>query len=1043
VSAAEENPTYYQPNWTVEGDVVQTIVGGDKYDIKFYAVASVVENGDINWAQYRTESQAKAVEPYKFLSYYDTTDADLFFGREAISQQLVAKIANHKLVLINGKSGSGKTSLINAGILPLLVARGYFTMVFRDYGYPTETIKAGLASLKDTNIDLSGSNTLLNCLRVTIEQTKRPVAIFLDQFERFFLNLPTDRRGRFVRELKDCLNELNTQEMNVVVSLREDFYGRVGEFWQDIPEFNIESYHQYLEPLNQIEATDAIEKPLQRMRVKVGYDSEFLANCLVPNLLQRSEGESNEQIEPVHLQIVCNRLFEEVRIRYHKHIEAGKIVTIKQDIYDELGGVEGILQRYVDDILNQRYSREQQDEVKSVLKQMVTSQGTREFKSVAAIAENISLVEKRVTEIVQQLDRSRLIETIPAEVDAQRKYSITHEYLAKQINQWYTLNELELKRARELYERCLVNWKLNKQNRIPRSQFKYLQKYKSILLKWKPEGKQLFRESELLYHGLNFSVTLGIVTLVGVTIAALIGQRSAAIGEVRASRQASEAFFNAGNRQLEALTEALKAGTTLQRHPLLQLWKPDQYLPSRVRGTLWKAFYQTPEQSRLWHQDGVNSAQFSPDGNYIVTASNDNTAKVWNRQGELLATLEGHQGWVDSAQFSPDGNYIATASKDNTAKVWNRQGELLATLEGHQDWVNSVSFSPDSNSIVTASSDGTEKVWNRQGELLATLEGYQEGGISAQFSPDGNSIVTASKDNTAKVWNRQGELLATLEGHQDWVWSAQFSPDGNSIVTTSRDRTAKVWNLQGELLATLEGHQDWVWSAQFSPDSNSIVTASVDRTAKVWNLKGELLATLEGHQEEVTRGVQFSSDGNFIVTVSFDKTAKVWNLQGKLLATFEGEVTSAQFSPDSDSIVITSSDGTAKVWNLQSKLFTTLEVTTLEGHQDWVQSAQFSPDGNSIVTASKDNTAKMWNLQGELLATLEGHESFVKSAQFSPDGNSIVTSSNDGTAKLWPFPPLSELSAQACARVGGYLKHHPDVDEADRNLCDGVPVPTE
>ncbi|MBW4628362.1 MAG: AAA-like domain-containing protein [Brasilonema octagenarum HA4186-MV1] len=329
-------------------------------------------------------------------------------------------------------------------------------------------------------------------------------------------------------------------------------------------------------------------------------------------------------------------------------------------------------------------------------------------------------------------------------------------------------------------------------------------------------------------------------------------------------------------------------------------------------------------------QNDVTSAAFSPDGQRIVTASSDGTAKVWDTNGRLLATLpaqpyanKGHQYYVTSAAFSQDGQRIVTASWDKTAKVWDTNGKLLATLpaqpyanKGHQNPVTSAAFSPDGQRIVTASSDGTAKVWDTNGKLLATLpaqpyanKGHQNYVNSAAFSPDGQRIVTASSDGTAKVWDTNGKLLATLpaqpyanKGHQNYVNSAAFSPDGQRIVTASSDGTAKVWDTNENLLATLpaqpyanKGHQDYVNSAAFSPDGQRIVTASSDRTAKVWDTNGNLLATLpaqryanKGHQYYVT-SAGFSPDGQRIVTASLDGTAKVWDTNGNLLATLPAQ----------------------------------------------------------------------------------------------------------------------------------------------------------
>jgi len=283
------------------------------------------------------------------------------------------------------------------------------------------------------------------------------------------------------------------------------------------------------------------------------------------------------------------------------------------------------------------------------------------------------------------------------------------------------------------------------------------------------------------------------------------------------------------------------------------------------------------------HAGFVNSAQFSPDGTQIVTASNDNTARLWSATtGELLRTLEGHAHWVLSAQFSPNGTQIVTASADRTAKLWNAiTGELLRTLEGHTNSVLSAQFSPDGTQIITASADNTAKLWNTTtGELLRTIQGHAGGVFSAQFSPNGTQIVTASWDRTAKLWNAiTGELLRTIQGHAEGVFSAQFSPDGTQIVTVCHDRTAKLWNaITGELLRTLEGHAGGVQSAQFSPNGTQIVTTCDDNTTKLWNATtGECIKTVQGHTSFVLY-TQFSPDGTQIVTAGSDHTSRIFSL---------------------------------------------------------------------------------------------------------------------------------------------------------------------
>ncbi len=452
------------------------------------------------------------------------------------------------------------------------------------------------------------------------------------------------------------------------------------------------------------------------------------------------------------------------------------------------------------------------------------------------------------------------------------------------------------------------------------------------------------------------------------------------------------------------------------------------------------------------HTSYVMAASFSPDGSRVVTASKDQTAKVWDaRSGAELLTLKGHAHGVTSASFSPDGALIVTGSYDKTAKVWKTEsGALVLTLTGLGSPLHSVSFSPDGSRILAAAQHGPAKVWDarsgaelltlegaggfasslsssfspdgsrivaiangrvkiwdaRSGAELLALEGHAPGNTSVSFSPDGSRVVAGCGDQTAKVWDaRSGALLRTLKGHSAQVSSASFSPDGSRIVTASNDKTAKVWDAKsGAELLTVKGHTGFVTSASFSPDGSRVVTGSWDNTAKVWSAHYPAeVVTLKGH---VAHSASFSPDGSRVVTGGdadgSPGTARIWDARsGAQVLTMKGHrqvIFSAWFSPDGSRVVTGSHDGTAKVWDAKNGA----ELLTVREHTPFVTSASFSPDGSRIVTASQVTTAKVWDAKnGAELLTVRGHTGFVTSASFSPDGSRIVTASNDKTAKVW------------------------------------------
>jgi WD40 repeat protein len=421
------------------------------------------------------------------------------------------------------------------------------------------------------------------------------------------------------------------------------------------------------------------------------------------------------------------------------------------------------------------------------------------------------------------------------------------------------------------------------------------------------------------------------------------------------------------------------------------------------------------------HVGGVLDVAFSPDGRWIVTASDDDdkTTRIWDTaNGALLAILSGHTARVNSAAFSPDGSRILTASSDRAVRLWDaKTGSAVATLAGHTDAVNSAIFSPDGTLIASAAgyefssqNDHVPRIWDAAtGALVATLQGHTAVVNSIAFSPDGSRVVTASYDRTARIWDaRTGALLVTLLGHGSVVNVASFSPDGRRIVTGSSDETARVWDADsGAELLKLREHVGQISRAAFSPDGTRIVTAASiifganDHTARLWDSSsGVLLARLSGHAEQVN-SAQFSPDGGLIVTASPDKTVRLWGGRtGAFLATLAGHtdwVFRAKFAPDGRRIASISNDRTARIWDVTPSV----PAVRLIRNNNSTWSAAFSPDGAKIVTAASDKKARVWDAEsGALLMTLS-HTAGLNKAGYSPDGRLIVAVTEDSTARVW------------------------------------------
>ncbi len=323
----------------------------------------------------------------------------------------------------------------------------------------------------------------------------------------------------------------------------------------------------------------------------------------------------------------------------------------------------------------------------------------------------------------------------------------------------------------------------------------------------------------------------------------------------------------------------------------------------------------------------ITSLAFSPDGKRIISASDDNTVRIWgvrlHPEIKKLRRLKGHTSEVYFTTFSPDGKQIVSASWDNTVRIWNVEtGKEIRKLEGHTNRVFSAAFSPDGERIVSASSDHTVRIWNTlSGKEIRKLDTGDSVNF-ATFSPDGKQIVSAfmySENNPVCIWDTEtGEEILSLVGHTAYVSSAAFSPDGKRIVSASADNTVRIWDVEtGKEIRKFEKHTDQVNSAAFSPDGKRIVSASDDKTVRIWNAEtGEEIHRFEEYSNDV-RSAAFSPDGKLVVTADADFSVRIFDVESGAVFQKSGLSWNAvSFSPNAKQLV-SGDDNNVVIWEFE------------------------------------------------------------------------------------------------------------------------------
>jgi len=1030
--------------------------------------------GELAGQPVRQEAPAPGEPPFKGLAFFDEADADIFCGREGLTAELVTKAqqclapepAGNRLLAIIGASGSGKSSIVRAGLVPALrqltYADGSPSRVFGDAIHvitpgacPLEALALSLA--RDT-AGVAATAALLDVMAQDVrslhfaaarqaQQSSSPrLLLVVDQFEELF-SLCRDEAGRqaFIDNLLYAAK--TPGPVVVVLALRADFYARCAPY-ENLRQA-LGQRQQYIGAMSAAELRQAMEEPARRG----GWTFE-------PGLVDLLLGEMSAA--PGALPLMSHTLLEMWQRR------SGRTLTLAG--YKAAGGVRGAIARTAETTFTNLSPDEQSMARNIFLRLTEVSEDTAE-EDLAPIYTRrrvqLSELEFRPNDaplahtVLARLATARLVTV------GQETAEVAHEALIQEwgrLRAWLEENRAGLRLHRHLTE-AAREWEQMEQDagglyrgaRLAQAlewadrHAEDLNLLEKRFLEASRREEQAQREAEAeqqrrelqaaqmlaeeqrrraeaeRQHAETQRVAAGklrrrALSLAGALAASILLLAVAVwLGRLANNNALArqEQARLASSRELAAgAVNALQVDP--ERSVLLALQAVELADTLEARNALHQAL---PELHSLHtiaaHQPGgAPGVAYSPDGAWVASIGVDNQVKVWEAAtGKLIRTLSGEPGDLGmDVAFSPDGKLLA-ATFSGQVLVWDAaSGELRYRLVGSVAGVvqvDRIAFSPDSKQLAAADIDGQPKVWDlTTGREALTLPGHADHCEAIAFSPNGKQLATGDVGGTVRLWDAEsGQVLTTFE-HGGNVHGVAFHPGGRQLAAAGEDGRLLVWDtVSGQLVLSLPGRTG-LYDVAYFADGQRLVTVHQDGTTVIWEAStGQPLLTLAGHLSTVI-SVAASPDNVHLATSGFDSTVRLWDTRpGRELLTVSahaGPAFDIAYSHDGSRLATAGADGKALLWDATTGL---LALSLFpETPSPGFSSIIFSPDGGRMAAGGVDGTVLVGDAKtGETILKLAGHTDMVWGLAFSPDGRRLATSSWDRLVKIWDLEEGVEI----------------------------------
>lgn len=1037
------------------------------------ATVFIVDRTPVNWGKAEPEN------PYKGLRAFQEADARNFFGRRGVVQVLL----NHfyplelreetmsieqklpvrcRFLAVVGPSGSGKSSVVKAGLLPAIRqgripgSSHWFVVEMIPSTQPFAELAAALLRVavhppNELLTQLQSAATGLHEVLKLILPADGQLFLHIDQFEELF-TLTDDAfvRFQFLESLRQAV-EVADSRLRLVLTLRADFYDQPLLF----PEFGelIRQGTEVILPLNRQELEEAVVGPggLAGIQFEEG---------LVETIINDVRDEPGSL--PL-LQYALTELFER---------RQGRLLT--KEAYQMMGGALGALGRRADELYNGLDVGRQEVARQLFLRLVTLGEGTEDTRrrvlrtDLNSIAKDVGLVNG----VIDAFGRYRLLSFDRDPGSRSPTVEVGHEAL---IRQWG--------RLREWLDESRGDVRLERQLEIGAADWESAGKDPSFLLR----GNRLTQYEEWASHT-NLALTQHEQTYLQASIA----ERNRRQAEEAARQQREAALERRSQRILQVLVIVLCAATILSLLLSGFAFNQSNLAEQNALVAAQNAATATVAQGRAYDEaalalsaqaeameqahlaatsaavavnqeataasSAMEAKQSAAESQSLALAANSQAlllsgisdlalslALEANRLEDVLPAaqlaladaayalgtrlvISGHKDNILSVTFSPDEKMALSASADHTLRLWDLgNGELVRQFGsvdnsdptlGHTNSVQDADFAPDGSWIVSTSQDGTLIVWDvATGKLLQHWgldgKGHQGQALSVEVSADGKLVLSAGEDGSLILWSvEDGTVVRHFVRHTGTVFSATISPDGLTALSGAEDGLLIWWDLAtGKALRVITAHTAPIYSVAFTPDGMGAVAGAFrpDNRASLWNLQtGELLQEFVGHPNGLL-SVAVSPDGRQLLTSGVDTSIRLWDLATgrelqKLLG-HEGLAPSVTFNHNGRLMLSGSFDLTVRLWTIVHGA----NVGRLRLAGDGPSIVNVSADGEWVAVGGNRGTIGVWNRteqtwQWVAAASEEGHTDRVSSISFSPDGRQLLSSSFDKKVLLWDVP---------------------------------------